>query len=107
MQFLSASQLNTPKVPHPLCMNMYVQFSGFDSLLMFPPPPLPQPPLESLATVEETVVRDKAVESLRAVAEAHSPKDMEEHFIPMVQRLTTGTYTVALVTARLIVHDSC
>ena len=24
-----------------------------------------QPPLESLATVEETVVRDKAVESLR------------------------------------------
>ena len=102
MQFLSASQLNSPKVPHPLCMNMYVQFSGFDSLLMFP-----QPPLESLATVEETVVRDKAVESLRAVAEAHSPKDMEEHFIPMVQRLTTGTYTVALVTARLIVHDSC
>ena len=42
--------------------------------------------------MEETVVRDKAVESLRAVAEAHSPEDMEKHFIPMVQRLTTGTY---------------
>jgi hypothetical protein len=26
-----------------------------------------QPPLESLATVEETVVRDKAVESLRYI----------------------------------------
>ena len=51
-----------------------------------------QPPLESLATVEETVVRDKAVESLRAVAEAHSPEDMEKYFIPMVQRLTTGIY---------------
>ena len=50
----------------------------------------PQPPLESLATVEETVVRDKAVESLRSVAEAHSPEDMEKHFIPMVQRLTSG-----------------
>jgi serine/threonine-protein phosphatase 2A regulatory subunit A len=34
-----------------------------------------QPPLESLATVEETVVRDKAVESLRTIAAQHSPAD--------------------------------
>jgi serine/threonine-protein phosphatase 2A regulatory subunit A len=27
------------------------------------------PPLESLATMEETIVRDKAVESLRTIAE--------------------------------------
>ncbi|WAR05502.1 2AAA-like protein [Mya arenaria] len=33
------------------------------------------PPLESLATVEETVVRDKAVDSLRLVAAQHSPSD--------------------------------
>jgi serine/threonine-protein phosphatase 2A regulatory subunit A len=30
------------------------------------------PPLESLATVEETIVRDRAVLSLRAVADEHS-----------------------------------
>ena len=61
-----------------------------------PPSPSPflQPPLESLATVEETVVRDKAVESLRAVAD--SLKDViefnstEEHFIPMIRRLASG-----------------
>ena len=33
------------------------------------------PPLESLATVEETIVRDKAVESLRTIAEQHSRQD--------------------------------
>ena len=55
------------------------------------PPPIPlQPPLESLATVEETVVRDKAVESLRAVAEHHSKDSIEEHFIPMIRRLASG-----------------
>lgn len=31
-------------------------------------------PLETLATVEETVVRDKAVDSLRIVATSHSPQ---------------------------------
>ena len=46
------------------------------------------PPLESLATVEETIVRDKAVESLRTIAEEHSPQDLEDHFVPMVKRLT-------------------
>jgi serine/threonine-protein phosphatase 2A regulatory subunit A len=30
------------------------------------------PPLESLATVEETVVRDRAVESLRQISQQHS-----------------------------------
>jgi serine/threonine-protein phosphatase 2A regulatory subunit A len=30
------------------------------------------PPLENLATVEETVVRDKSVESLRIIADKHS-----------------------------------
>lgn len=49
------------------------------------------PPLENLATVEETVVRDKAVESLRKIAEKHSSAALEEHFIPMVRRLATGT----------------
>ena len=45
-----------------------------------------QPPLESLATVEETVVRDKAVDSLRIIAEQHSQADLENHFVPLVKR---------------------
>lgn len=50
------------------------------------------PPLESLATVEETIVRDKAVESLRIIAEEHSPADLEAHFVPLVKRLATGDW---------------
>jgi serine/threonine-protein phosphatase 2A regulatory subunit A len=38
-------------------------------------------PLESLATVEETIVRDKAVVSLRAIADEHSiPVSNAHHF---------------------------
>lgn len=48
------------------------------------------PPLENLATVEETVVRDKAVESLRKIADKHSSAALEEYFIPMIRRLATG-----------------
>ena len=52
------------------------------------------PPLESLATVEETVVRDKAVESLRQIAGEHSNEDLETYFIPLVKRLAQGlTFT--------------
>lgn len=51
-----------------------------------------QPPLENLANVEETVVRDKAVESLRNIAEKHSSKSLEEHFIPLVKRLASGAF---------------
>lgn len=49
-----------------------------------------QAPLENLATVEETVVRDKAVESLRTIAEKHSTPALEEYFVPMVKRLAAG-----------------
>ena len=57
------------------------------------------PPLESLVTVEETVVRDKAVESLRSVAEHHSQEHMEEHFVPMVKRLSTGEWFTSRTSA--------
>ncbi|XP_067009843.1 serine/threonine-protein phosphatase 2A 65 kDa regulatory subunit A alpha isoform isoform X3 [Anabrus simplex] len=50
------------------------------------------PPLEQLATVEETVVRDKAVESLRTISAQHSPADLEAHFVPLVQRLASGDW---------------
>ena len=36
------------------------------------------------------MVRDKAVESLRAIAVHHSPSDMENYFIPLVKRLAGG-----------------
>uniref|UniRef100_A0A8C2E1M6 Protein phosphatase 2, regulatory subunit A, beta a n=1 Tax=Cyprinus carpio TaxID=7962 RepID=A0A8C2E1M6_CYPCA len=49
------------------------------------------PPLQSLATVEETVVRDKAVESLRKISHEHSPVDLEVHFEPLVKPLVMPT----------------
>lgn len=57
------------------------------------------PPLESLATVEETIVRDKAVESLRAIAEEHSNADLESHFVPLVKRLATGDWFTSRTSA--------
>lgn len=56
-------------------------------------------PLESLATVEETVVRDKAVESLRIVAAQHSPADLEAHVVPTLQRLVTGDWFTSRTSA--------
>ena len=58
-----------------------------------------QPPLESLATVEETVVRDKAVESLRKLSEEHSAADLEAHFIPLVKRLSSGDWFTSRTSA--------
>ena len=62
-------------------------------------PVSPQPPLESLATVEETVVRDKAVESLRAVSHEHCPADLEGHFVPLVKRLAGGDWFTSRTSA--------
>lgn len=61
--------------------------------------PPPQPPLESLATVEETVVRDKAVESLRKISQEHSPVDLEVHFEPLVKRLASGDWFTSRTSA--------
>ncbi|KAK2705878.1 hypothetical protein QYM36_016030, partial [Artemia franciscana] len=57
------------------------------------------PPLESLATVEETVVRDKAVDSLRIIAAQHSPADLEANFVPMVKRLASGDWFTSRTSA--------
>ena len=40
--------------------------------------------------MEETVVRDKAVDSLRIIAAQHSNADLENHFVPLVKRLAGG-----------------
>uniref|UniRef100_A0A4W3HSB6 Protein phosphatase 2, regulatory subunit A, beta a n=1 Tax=Callorhinchus milii TaxID=7868 RepID=A0A4W3HSB6_CALMI len=57
------------------------------------------PPLESLATVEETVVRDKAVDSLRAISHEHSAVDLEVHFVPLVKRLACGDWFTSRTSA--------
>ena len=56
-------------------------------------------PLESLATVEETVVRDKAVDSLRNLAPEHSNSDLETHFVPMLKRLAQGDWFTSRTSA--------
>ena len=43
------------------------------------------PPLENLSQVEETVVRDKAVESLCKVGEKLPDSSIGEHYIPLIK----------------------
>eukprot|EP00741_Cyanophora_paradoxa_P019853 tig00000217_g19161.t1 len=56
-------------------------------------------PLETLATVEETVVRDKAAESLNKIAEQLPNDALLEHFIPLVKRLATGDWFTSRISA--------
>lgn len=55
--------------------------------------------MEALAAVEETVVRDKAVDSLRTIASQHSPAYLEDHFVPLVQRLASGDWFTSRTSA--------
>jgi len=43
------------------------------------------PPLEALAQVEETVVRDKAVESICSVGEGLTDGAVVEHLVPLIK----------------------
>lgn len=49
--------------------------------------------------MEETVVRDKAVDSLRSVASQHSPQSIEEYFVPMIRRLASGEWFTSRTSA--------
>lgn len=49
--------------------------------------------------MEETVVRDKAVESLRLIAEQHTPQNLEIYFVPLVQRLSSGDWFTSRTSA--------
>ncbi|VDO06046.1 unnamed protein product [Rodentolepis nana] len=57
------------------------------------------PPLEGLASTEETVVRQKAVDTLRFLAGSFSDKDLEAHFIPMIERLATADWFTSRISA--------
>lgn len=56
-------------------------------------------PLETLATVEETIVREKAVESLNRVAEQLSDVHLLEHFVPLIRRLAQGDWFTSRISA--------
>ncbi|KAG2188147.1 hypothetical protein INT44_000898, partial [Umbelopsis vinacea] len=56
-------------------------------------------PLETLAAVEETVVRDMAVESLCKTAELLNQQQMEDHFVPLVKRLSSGDWFTSRTSA--------
>eukprot|EP00051_Salpingoeca_urceolata_P032369 m.15421 g.15421 ORF g.15421 m.15421 type:complete len:584 (-) comp5015_c0_seq1:413-2164(-) len=56
-------------------------------------------PLEQLAQVEETVVRDKAVESLAIIAKELPDTHLEEHFWGMVNRLAHGDWFASRASA--------
>ncbi|KAI9090824.1 armadillo-type protein [Phlyctochytrium arcticum] len=57
------------------------------------------PALETLAAVEETVVRDKAVESIAKIGVLLSQPQIEEHYIPMVKRLSIGDWFTSRTSA--------
>lgn len=50
------------------------------------------PPLEILASTEETLVRDKAVDSLNAVAQELSQNQLFHDFIPLIEHLATADW---------------
>jgi serine/threonine-protein phosphatase 2A regulatory subunit A len=49
-------------------------------------------PLENLSSVEETLVRDKAAESVTKIAAVLSTAQIEEHYIPLLKRLSTAEW---------------
>eukprot|EP01087_Luapelamoeba_hula_P024695 TRINITY_DN949_c0_g1_i1.p1 TRINITY_DN949_c0_g1~~TRINITY_DN949_c0_g1_i1.p1 ORF type:complete len:586 (+),score=99.05 TRINITY_DN949_c0_g1_i1:135-1892(+) len=56
-------------------------------------------PLETLSTVEETVVRDKAVESLCKLAAIIPDEQFAEQFLPLIKRLATGDWFTSRTSA--------
>lgn len=56
-------------------------------------------PLENLATIEEPLVRDKAVESLNKICEQLSQQQIEQYFIPLVVRLSKAEWFTSKISA--------
>ncbi|KAF9056178.1 armadillo-type protein [Panaeolus papilionaceus] len=49
-------------------------------------------PLENLSAVEETLVREKAAESITKVANVLSQSQIEQYYIPLLKRLSQGEW---------------
>lgn len=56
-------------------------------------------PLETLSSVEETVVREKAVESIIKIIQVISVQNIIQFLIPMLQRLSSGEWFTARISA--------
>merc|ERR1712159_258988 len=56
-------------------------------------------PLETLSTVEETIVRDKTVESINKIANQVSKNQIEQHFLPLLKRLANGEWYTSKTSA--------
>ncbi|KAF9164346.1 hypothetical protein DFQ26_001557 [Actinomortierella ambigua] len=56
-------------------------------------------PLENLAAVEETMVRDKAVESLNKICPSLSQAQLEQYYVPLLKRLTLGDWFTSRTSA--------
>ena len=57
--------------------------------------------------MEETVVRDKAVDSLRTIAAQHAQSDLENYFVPLVKRLSGGKCHTMNLHCELSFLDCC
>ncbi|CEQ42176.1 SPOSA6832_03968, partial [Sporobolomyces salmonicolor] len=57
------------------------------------------PILEHLAAVEETLVRDKAAESANQVCALLSQDQVDEHYVPLLKRLSTGEWFTSRTSA--------
>ncbi|KAI3515801.1 hypothetical protein L1887_14705 [Cichorium endivia] len=64
------------------------------------------PPLETLCTVEETCVRDKAVESLCRIGSQMKETRLVDSFVPLVKTLTAGEWFTARVSACGLFHTA-
>ncbi|KAK5135470.1 Polyamine N-acetyltransferase 1 [Meristemomyces frigidus] len=56
-------------------------------------------PLENLATIEEPLVRDKAVESLNLICAQLSQAQIEQYFIPLTVRLSKADWFTSKISA--------
>ena len=56
-------------------------------------------PLETLSTVEETIVRDKTVESINKIAQQVAPNHIEHYFLPLLKRLANGDWYTSKTSA--------
>ncbi|ORX37393.1 armadillo-type protein [Kockovaella imperatae] len=56
-------------------------------------------PLENLAAVEETLVRDKAAESISKITVQISPQALDQHFLPLLKRLSGGDWFTSRTSA--------
>ncbi|BEI82618.1 hypothetical protein CcaverHIS002_0304860 [Cutaneotrichosporon cavernicola] len=56
-------------------------------------------PLENLAAVEETLVRDKAAESISNISKDLSAQQIDEYFVPLLRRLSIGDWFTSRTSA--------